>query len=450
VVGSSKPATMRSKVYIVYEAHILTKEGASAARETLEEPPPHVIFILATTEPNKIPATILSRCQRFDFRSATLAELTQQLGAIARAEQLNIEPTALDMIARQATGSFRDGTSLLDQLMSYGGDQVKLAQVQGLLGAASHETVYELVASIGERNLARGIAALNQAIDAGADALQLAREVVDYMRGVLVLQVGGGASLNLSAEQQTELSDLAQSLSAEQILRAIRLFNQAAYELRASASPTLPLEMALVESALLPTTTAVLASQAPRPATGGISLSANSPRRVEPPSSNTATTARKEDAIVASRTTQTARTPAPSRAKRTSSAPAEDEASELPIPEGGLSLSSVQAHWAQMLLRLRQKNKSTEALLKDAQPIAVEDVIAYLKQALDLEIDGNRIVGIEEKPKQPKSNYAVTGIYMYDESVFEKTRQLKPSERGELEITDVNNAYIQEGTMTFG
>src|SRR5919199_371637 len=177
-----RPSEAKYKVYIIDEAHMLSNAAFNALLKTLEEPPPHVIFVLATTEPNKIPATITSRCQRFDFRRATLPELTRQLGEIARAEKLKIEPAALELIARQATGSFRDGTSLLDQLMSYGsaaGDSaITLAQVQGLLGAASHETIREIIESLAARDLAHGIAAINQAVDSGADSRQLARELV--------------------------------------------------------------------------------------------------------------------------------------------------------------------------------------------------------------------------------------------------------------------------------
>ena len=189
---------------------MLSNAAFNALLKTLEEPPPHVIFVLATTEPNKIPATITSRCQRFDFRRATLPELRKQLSEIADKENLDIEPSAIELIARQATGSFRDGTSLLDQLMAYADNQVTLVQVQALLGAASQETIHAIVSSLANRDLAEGIRAIGLAVDSGADPRQLAREVVNYLRGVLLSQTGAGGALNLSSETQTEMTGLAQ------------------------------------------------------------------------------------------------------------------------------------------------------------------------------------------------------------------------------------------------
>ncbi|MGB8646816.1 MAG: DNA polymerase III subunit gamma/tau [Anaerolineae bacterium] len=363
---------------LVANCHMLSNAAFNALLKTLEEPPPHVIFVLATTEPNKIPATITSRCQRFDFHRATLQELIERLTYIAGQEELNIEPAALELIARQATGSFRDAASLLDQLMAFGGTgdgaAVTLAQVEGLLGAASQETIHAIVAAIAARDIANGMSLIGEAVDAGADPRQLARELVDYVRGVLLFQVGSGASLTLGAETQTDMTALASEMSADQILRAIRLFNQAAFELRGSASPTLPLEMALVETVLEPTA-AVAVAPAPRapapPRPNAVLPSAipvspaPAPAIAEPPRDKPQPASASEPVAVKQRT------------------PARPELEPEPAPESApgagtveLTLEQVQQQWPTVLLRLRKLNKTVEALLRDAQPISLKgDII---------------------------------------------------------------------------
>jgi DNA polymerase-3 subunit gamma/tau len=346
-----RPSEAKYKVYIIDEVHMLSNAAFNALLKTLEEPPPHVIFVLATTEPNKIPATISSRCQRFDFRRATLQELTRQLSAIARKENLDIEPAAIALIARQATGSFRDGTSLLDQLTAFAGSQVSLGQVQALLGAASHETVHRILRSLAEGDLAGGMSAIGLAVDGGADPRQLARDIVEYLRGVLLLQTGAGSALNLGAELQAEMTTVAQRMSAIQVLRSIRLFNQAAFELRGSANPTLPLEMALVESTLEPS----LASPSTAPRTGGGGASG-------------------DRASIRPSTPKAAVTLDPAKSNKTiSETHIEEESGATPTETAdALNLESVLQRWGNMLTRLRKSDKRTEALLHDAQPIAVE------------------------------------------------------------------------------
>ncbi|HEX7589129.1 MAG TPA: DNA polymerase III subunit gamma/tau, partial [Anaerolineae bacterium] len=245
-----RPGEAKFKVYIIDEVHMLSNAAFNALLKTLEEPPPHVIFVLATTDPQKIPATVISRVQRFDFRRLTLPEIMHRLNEIAGKENLRIEPAAVEMIARQATGAMRDAISLLDQLTAYGSDEITLVQVQGLLGAASQQMVGAIVARLAARDVAQGLTEITRAVDNGADPRQLARELVDYVRGLMFIKSGGGSALTLTAEAQLEMNQRAQEFTSEQIVRAIRLFNQAAFELRTSSHPTLPLEIAYVEATL--------------------------------------------------------------------------------------------------------------------------------------------------------------------------------------------------------
>jgi len=140
-----RPSEGQFKIYIIDEVHMLSTSAFNALLKTLEEPPPHTRFILATTEPHKIPATVISRCQRFDFRRIPVPEIARHLAHIAHEEQVRAEPDALLAIARSAQGCMRDAISLLDQMLAYGGDAVTLTQVQRVLGAVDSRSVAELV-----------------------------------------------------------------------------------------------------------------------------------------------------------------------------------------------------------------------------------------------------------------------------------------------------------------
>jgi DNA polymerase III subunit gamma/tau len=335
-----RPGESRYKVYIIDEVHMLSTSAFNALLKTLEEPPPHVIFVLATTDPQKIPATVISRVQRFDFRRLTLPEIVARLTEISQKENLRIEPAAIELIARQATGAMRDAISLLDQLTAYGSDEITLVQVQGLLGAASHQIVSDLVANLAQKDVSGGLELLASAVDGGADPRQLGREIVEYLRGLMLIKMGNEDTLTLTAESLAEMTERAGQFASENLIRAIRLFNQAGFELRSSAHPTLPLEIAFVESTL---EERVPVASAPVP--------------VAPPPVRTAS----------------ASAPAAPRARPAKSADSEPIANDEP-----LTVELVRTHWAEILKTVKLSNKMAEALLKDAAPIKVEDDLVVL------------------------------------------------------------------------
>ncbi|MBC7260485.1 MAG: DNA polymerase III subunit gamma/tau, partial [Chloroflexi bacterium] len=158
------PSECRYKVYVIDEVHMLTNEAFNALLKTLEEPPPHAIFVLATTEPHKIPLTVLSRCQRFDFRRVSLSHLKQKLERICAQEGIRIQPAALDAIARYASGSFRDAESLLDQLASYGAEEISLEDVRRVLGTAPGEVISGMIQALVTRDVNTGLRLLNEAL----------------------------------------------------------------------------------------------------------------------------------------------------------------------------------------------------------------------------------------------------------------------------------------------
>lgn len=241
------PNRGRFKVYIIDEVHMLSTAAFNALLKTLEEPPPHAIFILATTETHKVPATVLSRCQRHEFRRLPLDETVAQLGKIAKDEGVQADRDALELIARQGTGSLRDSISLLDQL-AVPGEQLTLDWTQQVLGTSASEAVLALLDTIVAGDAAAGLEQLRSALDAGSDARQIARQIVGALRGILLLRMGAALGHEFAGEEVRRMQAQAEALSPAQILRTLRLFNEAAAEVRQAWQPGLPLEMALVEA----------------------------------------------------------------------------------------------------------------------------------------------------------------------------------------------------------
>lgn len=244
------PSEARYKFYIIDEVHQLTREAFNALLKTLEEPPEGTIFVLASTEPHRIPLTIISRCQRFDFRPIKLKDMLQHLERICREENITIEPEALEHIVRVARGSLRDAESILDQMRLYSEETITLADVQAVLGTAGLEVAAQLVRFLVERELKAGLQLINKAVDDGIDVEQLAKGVVDYLRNLLLLRTGQEAAILLEASDENlrEMERLAKSLSTDTITRYIRLFAQLDWSPQALPKPQLPLELAFVEA----------------------------------------------------------------------------------------------------------------------------------------------------------------------------------------------------------
>lgn len=235
------------KVYIVDEVHMLSTAAFNALLKTLEEPPGHAIFVLATTEVHKIPATVLSRCQRHEFRRLPVATILGFLQERVDEEGFRVEEEALELIARQATGSLRDAISLLDQLTSTG-EEIDLERAQSVLGTATDAVVLAVVDALIDGEAGRGLTLLSESIDSGADPRQLSRQIVDYLRGLLLIQTGSSSLVEARGSIKERMVEQADSLPQERLLLAIDRFNEAALEGRANWQPKLPLELAMVRS----------------------------------------------------------------------------------------------------------------------------------------------------------------------------------------------------------
>lgn len=248
-----QPGEARYKIYIIDEVHMLSTSSFNALLKTLEEPPAHIIFILATTDVQKVPATVISRCQRFDFRRIPQREMVRHLQAICQAEERQAELEALNAIARYATGCMRDAISLLDQLMAYGGETITAQQVESMLGTVPGIAIARLVNALAAHDPAAGLAVIGELLTTGVELRELARQTVDYLRTLLLVQMGGSDTLiDLPEETIRDMAQQARRFDAAGLLRAIRLFNQAAVDLRGNLQgvPQLALELAVVEAAL--------------------------------------------------------------------------------------------------------------------------------------------------------------------------------------------------------
>ena len=235
------------KVYIIDEVHRFSGNAFDALLKTLEEPPGHAIFALATTEIDRVPATIKSRCLQFEFRRVSLREVAARLGHIAASEGLDIAPAALELIARQGTGSVRDSISLLDQIVTDPNEKVTLELTQRMLGTADTLQVRDLAEALIAEDVAGGIRLINEAVDAGSDPRQFGQQVVSFLRNVMLAQTASAALVEASQEEQRRYDDMAQRLPRAQLLRAIRAFNAAINNYTGGWQPQLELELAFIE-----------------------------------------------------------------------------------------------------------------------------------------------------------------------------------------------------------
>ncbi len=274
------PNRGKYKVYIIDEVHMLSTAAFNALLKTLEEPPPHAIFILATTEMHKIPATVLSRCQRHEFRRLPVAEIVTRLEKICGQENIKAEAPALELIARQATGSLRDAESLLDQLASAGGE-VKLDWAQEVLGTSATLAVLDLLDALAARDTTAGLDQIHKTLDSGADPRQFARQIVDTLRGLLLLRMGADLGPEYAEEDKERLKKQSKVFSLTEILHGIRLFHDAASEAKTAWLPSLPLELAFIEALQAPAQTVETRTpQTPAPAKPNVSAQ---PKSSPPP-----------------------------------------------------------------------------------------------------------------------------------------------------------------------
>ena len=250
------PARLKYKIFIIDEAHMLTREAFNALLKTLEEPPSHAIFILATTEIHKMPQTIISRCQRYDFHKLTLPEIVGRLKFIAGEEKVEVDQKALELIALNADGGVRDAESLLGQVMALEDKKITLEEVQTILGTIDVSAVVDMVDFISAKNIAGAIAFVNKIVEEGYDLQQFAKSLINYLRKMMILKTAGAGDISqfrtlvapeFTDEQLKKILDQAQKFSSGDLVRLIKLFIEAENQIKSAVFPQLPLELAVVE-----------------------------------------------------------------------------------------------------------------------------------------------------------------------------------------------------------
>ncbi|MEN6434867.1 MAG: DNA polymerase III subunit gamma/tau [Anaerolineaceae bacterium] len=371
------PTSGKYKVYIIDEVHMLSTAAFNALLKTLEEPPPHAIFVLATTEIHKIPATVLSRCQRYEFRRIPVPEMVKYLQSKCVEEKINVEPDALTLIARQATGSMRDAISLLDQLASTG-DNVTLDYAQQVLGTATNQAVVDIVETILQHQAATGLNIIQNALDAGTDPRQFARQVVDYLRNLLMVKMGKTDQPEISSEVRQKMQQQSDALPLVQILETIRFFNEAATETRLSWQPGLQLDLALAGS---------INWNVKEQSVGQPSSPSEPVEKVQHGVTKPAVSVQEKPVSPA----QT-QTPPPQETKKQvlPSEPAKREpqsqvsAAKDASSNTGLSLKDVQNQWKQVKELVRKVRPATEGLLNSCQLMSIKGNVLVLAFSNDV------------------------------------------------------------------
>ncbi len=242
------PSGGRYKIYIIDEVHMLSTAAFNALLKILEEPPPHVIFIFATTESHKIPVTILSRCQRYDFRRIPAAKISSALQHIAENEKINVDQETLSLIAHEASGSMRDGQSLLDQAIAYAGNEIKTTDIEAMLGFLDRKITFDLLRAVFNQDANMALSKLEEVFNLGVDLSRFTLDFLEAMRHILVIKECGVQKnlLDVPQDEAKALQEFAQLRSAEEVHQMFQVWYGAVDSVARSAFPKMLLEVLLL------------------------------------------------------------------------------------------------------------------------------------------------------------------------------------------------------------
>lgn len=333
------PVDGRYKVYIIDEVHMLTSEAFNALLKTLEEPPAHVVFILATTEAHKVPATIQSRCQRYDFKRITVEEIRERLAYVAEEMQLDAEDEALTMIAVQADGGLRDALSILDQCSALAEGKITAERVRQILGLVGHDWIYRMTRALAAHKAQEVLEIIAELLRDGKDLKQIVAELSLHLRSLMIYQAAGTvANMDLYAEQDEVLKEQAQLFTSEQIMQMIKRLHEAMNEMKWSPQPRITVEVALL-ALCRPEAAAVNPAAAP--------AAAADPR-----------IAQLEAKLAQVTAALAARPAAPAAAAKAAVRPAPPVQAQTAPPPAPLEVTAADAEvWDTLLRRLRETNK---------------------------------------------------------------------------------------------
>lgn len=360
------PQQARYKVYIIDEVHDLSTKAFDALLKTLEEPPPHVVFVLATTEVQRVPITIRSRCIRFDFRRASLEDLILRINTVLEREGLTAEPEAVQAIARVADGSFRDALSLLEQVLAYAGGHVDYETVRSVLGIVDEEAVGAVINAAARGDVAKALTAADEMLRRGSSVRTVLEAIAQRVRDLLYARVGA-LDESLPAAQLVALKAQAQHFTPDALSRMLEILVHAQAQLRNVPQQRVLLDMAMVQIASIKREGepgAPPASRTQKSATSPVEVTtipAESAAKREVPSPTTT-----EEVTSASPTV--ASVPSASAGKPSS----QPVATAQPATDAPELLKLVQARWEQIIARVAERSRGGAEVLRDARPVRME------------------------------------------------------------------------------
>ncbi|MCL5411940.1 MAG: DNA polymerase III subunit gamma/tau [Patescibacteria group bacterium] len=353
------PTEGKYKVYIIDEVHMLTNEAFNALLKTLEEPPVHAVFILCTTDPQKLPLTIISRCQRFDFKRATKEDLLKYLRYLSKAENLELEEETLTLISQKAEGSYRDAAKILDQL-SLGNQKITATLVNEFFALSGSDSYSNLLDYLISKDVKEALVQINRIFENGQSLREFNKSFLEYLRRLLVIRADVGEELvkpQLTKEQYEKMGQQARSLTNQQVLRLINLFAKSEEGLKSAVIPQLPLELAIVEACSDGLNEAKTKKEAPKETEGKLiqSTRVEEPKKAEEEQDKAALVSPKKES-------------------------SEEKSGEI-LNGSELTIEFIQEHWPSVLKSIKPHNHSLEALLKGCEPMSFDGKILMLKCA---------------------------------------------------------------------
>jgi DNA polymerase-3 subunit gamma/tau len=431
--ASYAPAAARYKVYIIDEAHMVTTQGFNAMLKVLEEPPEHVRFVFCTTEPHKVIEAIRSRCQRHDFRRIRTAALVQDFARICEAEGVDIEPAALELVARAADGSHRDGLSRLDQVLTFAGPKVTLADVAQVLGALPVELRFDLAEALAAHRVADVLACVERVVDAGHDLHQFTREALEHLRDLYVLRVAPASTtlVDVTPETRERLAAQAERFGPGELGRMVSIVGELYLDLRTATDQRLVVEVGLARAAVpeasldaeallarierLERRLSIAGGEGPAPVAAGPAVS---PAATEPPAKKAAATTGTAARAAGTPEPQPPVDGAPTgrvarrgkgRERLSTAPPAAGEArpkaaAEPPPEEAGwgpaeapaqvpVDLDLVRRSWPLVLERVQAASRVTASFLGHGRPVALEGRQLVVELPRDRRFEAEALAG---------------------------------------------------------
>ena len=354
------PAKGSYRIYIIDEVHMLTAPAFNALLKTLEEPPSHVVFVFATTEPHKVPATILSRCQRFDFRRIKPQDIIERLQLICKEEKIEIDDEALYLIARKADGSLRDSQSILDQIVSYTEEKITADHIIQCLGLIEQEIFFEVTDVLSERAIPKGLELVDKIVSGGYDLDEFLTGLSDHLRQLLIVRSTGSTDLvEASEDNRKRYLETAQVFKEEDVLRLIRIVLDTRMALKRAAHPRLPLELAMVRMIKLDQTVTIedLLSRLERFGEGGSQApTPESPSQSLPPA-DTGTGKPPSKSVPPKKSPQKEKPPAKDTPSGTAS---------------GIDLEKVKASWSTVIERVKHRKITVGSFLQEGVLLGIK------------------------------------------------------------------------------